>query len=170
VAAFAGLVRRRKIASAGELRRSGDAAGAADALASILAETPDDPAANVEMARALQLLGDLPGAEEHYRRAIAAQLEYALVIELAGVVGSQGHIAEAEELLDAALQIAEADRKLDVGEVHFARAMLAVADARTADALIALKQIPATSGPQLRQFAERLESKIAAAGPAADQG
>ena len=88
--AFSGLGRRRKIAAAGALRRAGDAAGAVDALAPILADTPDDPAANVEMARALQLLEDFAGAEEHYRRAIREQLDYVLVIELAGAVGTQG--------------------------------------------------------------------------------
>ncbi|MCA1833488.1 MAG: tetratricopeptide repeat protein [Actinomycetota bacterium] len=163
MAAFAGLARRRKIASAGQLRRNGDAAGAAEELSTVLSEAPDDAAANVEMARALHLLGDLPGAEEHYRRALAAQLEFALVIELAGIVGQQERIEEAEELLTAAEQIAESDKKLDIGEVHFARAMLAAASGRTADALASLKLVPETSGPQLKRFAVRLQQSILAA-------
>ena len=169
MAAFSGLARRRKITSAGQLRRSGDPAAAVEALSAVLSEAPDDAAANVEMARALHLLEDLPGAEEHYRRALALQLEYALVIELAGIVGRQSRIEEAEELLTAAEQIAEADKKLDIGEVHFARAMLLAANGRTGEALESLKLIPATSGPQLRGFAERLAKSVLAAAQSSEE-
>src|SRR5437867_10339595 len=98
------LGNRRRIDQAGERRRAGDAAGAIDLLAPVLLADPDNAAANVEMGRCLHLLGDLSGAEEHYRIAIREELEYPLVVELAGVVGAAGKVKEAEELLGAAVQ------------------------------------------------------------------
>ena len=161
--AFSGLSRRRKIAAAGALRRNGDAAGAVEALAPLLTGTPDDPAANVEMARALQLLEDFPGAEEHYRRALREQLDYLLVIELAGAVGAQGRSTEAGDLLDAAMQITETDPALDPGEVHFMRAMIAAGTGKSEDARTALELISDTSSSRLKEFAAKLGARLAEA-------
>jgi tetratricopeptide (TPR) repeat protein len=158
--ALAGLARRRKIAAAGALRRRGDAAGAIDSLAPVLADAPEDPAANVEMARALQLLEDFAGAEEHYRRALREQLDFMLVIELAGVVGGQGRVDEANDLLDAALQIAEQGRGLDAGEAHFMRAMVAAGNGRADDARAALALIGDQSSPRLKEFASKLAANL----------
>ncbi len=158
--ALSGLTRRRKIATAGALRRDGDAAGAVDALAPLLAEAPEDPAANVEMARALQLLEDFEGAEEHYRRALREQLDYMLVIELAGVVGGQGRVEEANDLLDAALQISETNQGVDAGEAHFMRAMVFAGNGHPQEARDALALITDASSPRLRQFAEKLAASL----------
>src|ERR1051326_4089453 len=124
------LGRRRRITQAGELRRAGDAAGAVDILAPILLADSEDAAANVEMARALHVLGDLEGAEEHYRRALREELDYKLVVELAGVVGSAGRVTEAEEVLGAALQMTEAVEGLDPGEALLVSATLAAGQGR----------------------------------------
>jgi tetratricopeptide (TPR) repeat protein len=151
----------RPIDEAGALRRAGDAAGAVELLAPVLLADPEDTAANVEMARSLQLLGDLPGAEEHYRRAIRDELEYALVVELAGVVGSDGRITEAEELLGAALQMTTVDKALDPGEALLVSATLAAGQGRNDDALAILDEIEAGSpGPNVREFAKRLRGRI----------
>jgi thioredoxin-like negative regulator of GroEL len=152
---------RRAIADAGELRRAGDAAGAVDLLAPVLMADEDDAAANVEMARALHVLGDLEGAEEHYRRALRAELDYKLVVELAGVVGSAGRVREAEELLGAALQMTEAVEGLDPGEALLVSATLAAGQGRNADARAILDEIEAgSSGEDVRAYAQRLREKL----------
>lgn len=158
--ALSGLTRRRKITAAGRLRRAGDAVGAVEALASVLAGAPDDPAANVEMARALHLLEDLEGAEEHYRRALAAQLDYALVVEFAGVVGAQGRLDEAGQYLDAALQIVEADPKLDAGEAHLMRAILEAGGGLRDAAGASLTLIDDSSGTAVHEYAQRLRERL----------
>jgi hypothetical protein len=113
------------------------------------------------MARSLQLLGDLPGAEEHYRRAIREELEYALVVELAGVVGSDGRITEAEELLGAALQMTTVDKALDPGEALLVSATLAAGQGRSDNALAILDEIEAGSpGPSVREYAGRLRARL----------
>ncbi|GAC1419575.1 MAG: hypothetical protein NVSMB57_13920 [Actinomycetota bacterium] len=117
--------RSRTLDLAGEQRQSGDAAAAVETLAPLLMQYPEDPAANIEMARSLSLLDDAAGAEEHYRRALRVQLAYPIVVELAGVIGAQGQHQEAEETLQAALVMTEQDKTLDAGEVHLMRAMLA---------------------------------------------
>ena len=155
------LGRRRAVANAGELRRNGDAAGAVDLLAPVLMADEEDAAANVEMARALQVLGDLEGAEEHYRRALRAELDYRLVVELAGVVGSAGRVREAEELLGAALQMTEAVEGLDPGEALLVSATLAAGQGRNEDARAILDEIEAGSpGPDVRDYAHRLREKL----------
>ncbi|TMK18713.1 MAG: tetratricopeptide repeat protein [Actinobacteria bacterium] len=155
--------RRRAINQAGELRRAGDAAGAVDLLAPVLLADAEDAAANVEMARALHVLGDLEGAEEHYRRALREELDYKLVVELAGVVGSAGRIKEAEELLGAALQMTEAVDGLDPGEALLVSATLAAGQGRNDDARAILDEIDAgTSGPEVREYAGRLRDRLGA--------
>jgi Tfp pilus assembly protein PilF len=155
------LGRRRAVANAGELRRSGDAAAAVELLAPVLMADEEDAAANVEMARALQVLGDLEGAEEHYRRALRAELDYRLVVELAGVVGSSGRVREAEELLGAALQMTEAVQGLDPGEALLVSATLAAGQGRNDDARAILDEIDAgSSGPDVRDYAQRLRAKL----------
>lgn len=155
------LGNRRRIDEAGDLRRSGDAAGAIELLAPVLMSDEDNPAANVEMARALHMLGDLEGAEEHYRRALREELEYALVVELAGVVGAAGRITEAEELLGAAIQMTEVEKELDPGEALLVSATLAAGQARYTDARAILDEIDAGSpGANVREFVARLRANL----------
>lgn len=155
------LGQRRRIDEAGELRRSGDAAGAVELLAPVLMADTDNPAANVEMARALHVLGDLEGAEEHYRRAIREELEYALVVELAGVVGAAGRIKEAEELLGAALQMTEVEEGLDPGEALLVSATLAAGQGRADDARAILDEIEAGSpSAGVRAYVARLREQL----------
>jgi thioredoxin-like negative regulator of GroEL len=152
---------RRAIAKAGDARRAGDAAGAVDLLAPVLLSDEENAAANVEMARALHVLGDLDGAEEHYRRALRAELDYRLVVELAGVVGSAGRVREAEELLGAALQMTEAVEGLDPGEALLVSATLAAGQGRNDDARAILDEIESgTSGEDVRAYALRLRKKL----------
>lgn len=153
---------RRRIDEAGELRRAGDAPGAIDLLAPILLDDPENAAANVEMARALHILGDFEGAEEHYRRALREELEYALVVELAGVVGAAGRVTEAEELLGAALQMTQVETDLDPGEALLVSATLAAGQGRAEDALAILDEIEAGSpGRAVREYAARLRERLA---------
>jgi thioredoxin-like negative regulator of GroEL len=155
------LGRRRTVEKAGELRRTGDAAGAVELLAPVLLADAEDAAANVEMARALHVLGDLDGAEEHYRRALREELDYKLVVELAGVVGSAGRVKEAEELLGAALQMTEAVDGLDPGEALLVSATLAAGQGRNDDARSILDEIDGgSSGPELREYARRLRERL----------
>jgi tetratricopeptide (TPR) repeat protein len=152
---------RKAIEHAGEQRRAGDAAEAVEQLAPLLLEYPDDPQANVEMSRALQLLGDNIGAEEHYRRTLKMTLDYRVVVELSGVVGAQGRSAEAWELLDAAHQMAEKDSSLDAGEVHLMRAMLAVGSGDETAAREALEKLDgARTSDANRAYGRRLASKL----------
>jgi len=159
---LSGSSSRRRVSAAGELARSGDPAGAVEQLAAVLDDEPEDVAANVEMARALMLLDDPAGAEEHYRRAIAVRLDYKLVIELAQALAARGRLDDAEDHLDAALQMTESDKKLDAGEVHLARAMLYAGEGRADDARAALAQIPTSTSRSVRDFAARLEASLTA--------
>jgi thioredoxin-like negative regulator of GroEL len=152
---------RRSIAEAGEKRRAGDPAAAVELLAPVLMADEDNAAANVEMARALHVLGDFDGAEEHYRRALREELDYRLVVELAGVVGSAGRVREAEELLGAALQMTQAVDGLDPGEALLVSATLAAGQGRTDDARAILDEIDAgSSGEDVRTYAKRLREKL----------
>ena len=156
-----GLGHRRQVDKAGGLRRSGDAAGAIDLLAPVLLAEPENTPANVEMARSLHLLGDLAGSEEHYRRAIREELDYHLVVELAGVVGAAGRIKEAEELLGAALQMTEAEKGLDPGEALLVSAALAAGQGRTKRARKILDEIDAgESGPGVREYAAKMRERL----------
>lgn len=155
------LGHRRRVDDAGELRRAGDAAGAIELLAPVLMTDPENAAANVEMARALHMLGDLEGAEEHYRRALREELEYELVVELAGVVGAAGRVPEAEELLGAALQMTQVEKELDPGEALLVSATLAAGQGRPDDARAILDEIEAGSpGPGVREYATRLRARL----------
>jgi tetratricopeptide (TPR) repeat protein len=153
--------RRRTVGKAGGLRRAGDVAGAVELLAPVLMADAEDAAANVEMARALHVLGDFDGAEEHYRRALREELDYKLVVELAGVVGSAGRVKEAEELLGAALQMTEAVEGLDPGEALLVSATLAAGQGRNDDARAILDEIDGgSSGPELREYSRRLRERL----------
>ena len=155
------LGHRRAVADAGERRRAGDAAGAIDLLAPVLLADEDNAAANVEMARALHVLGDLDGAEEHYRRALRAELDYRLVVELAGVVGSTGRVREAEEMLGAALQMTETIEGLDPGEALLVSATLAAGQGRKDDARAILDEIESGgSSPDLLEYVRRLRATL----------
>lgn len=152
---------RRRVAQAGAMRRAGDPAGAVEALAELLADEPEDPAANVEMARALHVLGDSAGAEEHYRRALVARLEYRLIVELAGAVAEQGRGEEAEELVAAALEMTEHNRRLDTGEALLVRAVVAAGEGRVDDARSALDAIDSgRSSATTREYARRLRERL----------
>jgi Tfp pilus assembly protein PilF len=154
---------RRRIEQAAKRRQAGDAAAAVELLAPVLLRDTDDAAANVEMARALLVLGDLDGAEEHYRRALREELDYSLVAELAGVVGAAGRISEAEELLGAALQMTQVEKDLDPGEALLVSATLAAGQGRNSEALAILDEIDAgTPGDSVRQYAARLREKLRA--------
>jgi len=158
----------RALERAGERRRSGDGAAAVDELAPLLVSQPDDPAANIEMARALQLLGDVAGAEEHYRGALRVSLSYQIVVELAGVIGAQGRAQEADETLDAALVMTQKDRTLDPGEVHLMRAMLAAGSGRRADAEDALERLEGSKPAEhLLAYGRRVRERL---GPPPGEG
>ncbi|HVL90753.1 MAG TPA: hypothetical protein VM841_11020 [Actinomycetota bacterium] len=153
--------RMRALERAGAHRQQGDAAAAVDELAPLLVEHPDDPAANVEMARSLQLLGDLAGAEEHYRRSLRVTLSYPIVVELAGVIGSLGRFQEADETLDAALLMCEKDPTLHPGEAHLMRAMLAAGSGRRDDAEAALSKLDDSKpSDELRVYARRVRERL----------
>jgi len=153
--------RKRAVVEAGARRKAGDAAAAIELLAPVLMADEENAAANVEMARALHVLGDLEGAEEHYRRALRVELDYKLVVELAGVVGSAGRIKEAEELLGAALQMTEAVEGLDPGEALLVSATLAAGQGKNDAARKILDEIDAgVSGPDVRKFAQRLRERL----------
>ena len=153
--------RRRAVAEAGAKRRAGDAAAAVEILAPVLMADEDDAAANVEMARALHVLDDLAGAEEHYRRALREELDYKLVVELAGVVGSAGRIKEAEELLGAALQMTQAVEGLDPGEALLVSATLAAGQGDNDRARSILDEIDAgSSEPEVLEFSKRLRDRL----------
>jgi len=153
---------RRRVASAGQLRRSGDAAAAVEELASVLTADPEDVAANVEMARSLIMLEDAAGAEEHYRRALAAKLDFTLVIELAHAIASQKRKREAFDYLDAAEEMTTVEKELDVGEVWLARAMIHAGSGKNAEAREALAKIPETSGTSVKDFARRMTEELPA--------
>jgi hypothetical protein len=154
--------RRRRLARAGQMRRSGDPAGAVDVLAPMLVDAPDDPAANVEMARALSGLGDPAGAEDHYRSALAISLDYQIVVELAGVLIERRRAGEAEQLVEAALHMTEADPRLDPGEALLVRATLAATEGRTDDARADLDAIEAERRARAttKEYARRLKDRL----------
>ena len=131
----------RRVEQAARLRREGDAPAAIDLLARVLTADPSHVAANAEMARALRLLGDPAGAEEHLRAAIEQVLDYTLVVELAQALVEQDRVEEAEEYLDAALFMTENQPRLDPAEALIVRAVIRHAQERDEDALAALDQI-----------------------------
>ena len=151
----------KQIARAAALRRDGDAPAAVDVLAEILLRDPTHVAANAEMARALRLLGDPEGAEEHLRRALETVLDYTLLCELAGVLAEQARVEEAEEHLDAALFMAEKTPRLDPAEALLVRAAIAHAQGRDADARAALDRVvPKRSRAATLRYVERLREAI----------
>ena len=152
---------RRAISDAGERRRAGDPTEAVEQLAPILMDFPADPQANIEMARALQVLGDQAGAEDHYRRALKITLDFKVVVELAGVVGAQGRGAEAWELLEAADEMTSTNASLDAGEVHLMRALLAAGagdETRARASLDALEQCRTSDAN--RAYGRRVADKL----------
>lgn len=152
---------RTKIEHAATLRRAGDAPAAVDVLASILVSEPEHAGANAEMARALRVMGDPSGAEEHLRRALSAVLDYTLVCELAAALAEQGKIDEAEEVLDGALAMAAGAPRLDPGEALLVRAAIAAAEGRPEDAAAALDAIePKRARPLTKEYAERLRAQL----------
>jgi len=158
--------RRKRIRHAAALRRGGDATAAIDALADVLTDDPDNAQANAEMGRALRLIGDPAGAEEHLRAAIATVLDYQLIVELAGVVAEQDRIGEAEELIDGALAMAAGNPRLDPGEALLVRAAIAAGDERNDDARAALDAIePKRASAQVKEYAARLRASLPDAEP-----
>lgn len=153
--------RRRRIGAAARARRAGDAPAAVDLLAGVLVEDPEHTAANAEMARALRLLGDPAGAEEHLRTALAGVLDYSLVVELAQALVEQARVDEAEELLDSALVMAKGNPRLDPGEALIVRAAIAHALERDDDARAALDAIvPKRADKLTKVYAARLRAAL----------
>ncbi|HEX9713363.1 MAG TPA: tetratricopeptide repeat protein [Actinomycetota bacterium] len=151
----------RRLRDAARLRRAGDAPGAIDVLAEVLTADADHVAANAEMARALRLLDDPAGAEEHLRRALDVVLDYTLICELAAALAEQGRVAEAEESLDAALFMTEKQPRLDPGEALLVRAVIAHGQGRDDDARAALaKIVPKRARRDTLRYAERVHASI----------
>jgi len=152
---------RRLLRRAATLRRGGDSPAAIDVLAPFLALHPNDVGANAEMARALRVLEDPSGAEEHLRAALAQVLDYTLVVELAASFAEQQRAAEAEDLLDSALFMTKGNPRLDPGEALLVRAAIAHAQGRDEDARAALDAIhPKRASRQTKAFAERLRGRL----------
>lgn len=151
----------KAVTHAASLRRAGDAPAAIDALAEVLTANEDHPAANVEMGRALRLIGDPAGAEECFRRALGQILDYVIVVELAQVVVEQERVAEAEELLDGALAMAAGNPRLDPGEALLVRAAIAAGEGRDEDARAVLDAItPKRASKSTKEYAERLRASL----------
>lgn len=145
------------IRNAARARQSGDAPGAVDLLADVLEADPTHVAANAEMARALRILGDSAEAESYYRTAIAEVLEYSLVVELAESLAEQERFQEAEEIIEAALAMAEGNQRNDPGEALCVRATIALAQDRPADAHAALDLIvPKRASRSTKSLADKL--------------
>ncbi|MFN2613946.1 MAG: tetratricopeptide repeat protein [Actinomycetota bacterium] len=157
---------KKAIARAVALRRAGDAPGAIDALAAVLDEDAENTTANVEIARALRLIGDPKEAEEYLRRALKVVLDYQLIVELAQVVAEQGRVNEAEKLVDAAWYMAEKNPRLDPGEALLVRAAIAAGRGKNDKALATLdrirdeRDISKRTSPQVKRFAERLRASL----------
>ena len=148
---------------AASLRRAGDFTGAIDVLADALTADPEDTAANAEMARALRLIGDPAGAEEHIRIALKTVLDYQLVVELAGVIAEQNRIKEAQGLIDAALSMADGNPRLDPGEALLVRAAIEAGRGKKKEALKALDAIvPKRASGQVKEYAARLRANLEA--------
>jgi len=152
---------RRAVRAAAENRKDGDASRAIEILGEVLAADPNHAGANVEMARALRLLGDPAEAEGFYRTAVALVLDYVAICELAQVVAEQERIAEAEELLDGAIAMADGNPRLDPGEALLVRASIALGEGRRDDARAALDAIvrKRARGTTLR-YANLLRARI----------
>lgn len=131
----------RAISAAAAYRRDGDAARAIEILGEVLGAAPDHAAANVEMGRALRLLGDPAEAEGFYRAAIAEVLDYVAICELAQVVAEQDRVDEARELLDGALAMANGTPRLDPGEALLVIAAIALSEGAHDEARSALDKI-----------------------------
>ena len=148
---------------AAALRRAGDFPAAIDVLADALTADPEDASANTEMARALRLIGDPAGAEEHLRVALNSVLDYQLVVELAGVVAEQNRIKEAQGLIDAALGMADGNPRLDPGEALLVRAAIEAGRGKKKEALEALDRIvPKRASAQVKDYAARLRARLEA--------
>jgi tetratricopeptide (TPR) repeat protein len=152
---------KRPISAAAAYRREGNAERAIEILGDVLANSPDHAQANVEMARALRVLGDPAEAEVFYRAAIAEVLDYVAICELAQVVVEQGRIEEAEELIDAAIAMANGQPRLDPGEALLVRASIAIGQGRLAAAHEALDQIHRKRASKTtRAYVETLRARI----------
>lgn len=157
---------RRPLERAAAQRRAGDAPAAIETLAEVLTADPDHVAANAEMARALRLIGDPAGAEEHIRIALRSDLDYRLVVELAATVAERSRVDEAEQLIDAALDMAEKMPRLDPGEALLVRATIAHAQGRDDDAravvdrIISDRPVRRRASAETLGFAERLAALL----------
>lgn len=152
---------RRPVSAAAVYRREGDAARAIEILGDVLAASPAHAAANVEMARALRMLGDPAEAEVFYRAALEAVLDYVAICELAQVVVEQDRIDEAEELLDAAIAMSNGHPRLDPGEAFLVRASIALGQGRIEDARSALDNIHRKRARKdTMRFVELMRAKI----------
>lgn len=152
---------KRPIRAAAAYRRDGDPHEAIQILADVLTKDPENAAANTEMARALRLIGDPAGAEEHLRLGLRNILDYQMLVELASVLAEQDRIDEAEETIDAALYMAEKTPRLDPGEALLVRAAIAAGEARNHDAVAALDAIPPKrASGSVKEYAKRLRDSL----------
>ena len=155
---------KRPIRAAAAYRRDGEPHESIQILADVLTKDPENAAANTEMARALRLIGDPGGAEEHLRIGLRSVLDYQMLVELASVLAEQDRIAEAQETLDAALFMAEKSPRLDPGEALLVRAAIAAGEGRNDDARAALDAIPPKRAKQpVKDYAQRLRDSLAPA-------
>ena len=83
--------------------RDGRPQDAARAFREVLAAVPEDADAHYNLARALIDLDDLPTAETHLRRAVAARKYPAAHYNLSILLGRTGRVDEAAEALDRAI-------------------------------------------------------------------
>jgi hypothetical protein len=161
---------RRAISAAAAHRRDGESHEAIQILADVLTSEPGHVTANAEMARALRLIGDAAGAEEHLRICLRDVLDYQLLVELASVLAEQDRVAEAEETLDGALFMAEKMPRLDPGEALLVRAAIAAGDGRPDAARAALDAIPPKrASATVKRYAERLRASLADAPRTSDE-
>lgn len=156
---------RKRVREAAAARRGGDFHRAIEILADVLTADPEHVPANAEMGRALLLIGDATGAEEHLRAALNVVLDYRLVVELAAALAQRGGVAEAEQALEAALLMTDKNPRLDPGEALLVRAAIAHAQGRDDDARAALDAIvPKRATTETKTYAERLRASLEPAG------
>jgi predicted O-linked N-acetylglucosamine transferase (SPINDLY family) len=91
------------------LEAAGDAAGAQQAYADLLAREPDDPSGNFNLGRLRHARGELEPAEQYLRRALQRKPQFTdALITLAAVLDARGDAAGAAAALRQALALSPA--------------------------------------------------------------
>ncbi|MEJ2721716.1 MAG: tetratricopeptide repeat protein, partial [bacterium] len=103
-------------------RMTGNYAGSEEAFRRILElQPPSDGSVNLELARTLTAKGDIPGAEENYRRAAASPQQRRVAdLELARLYRRTGERGKALEILSQLRQLYPNDREIEA-ELNAAR-------------------------------------------------